>query len=219
MNIRFGGQDMVLHHWGGLYWPSQNLLVVSDLHLEKGSHFARRGFFLPPYDSEETLVKLHALCNRYAPKRILLLGDSFHDANGYRRMNDKAKALFDDLRRYDPIWIRGNHDADFAPEGFEIRDDFILDAVRFVHEAAQDDGMPEISGHFHPKMDVHYKGSRISRRCFVEDGKRMIMPAMGAYAGGLSVTSAPIAALFKEAFTTHLLGENRVFSLGVSGAR
>ena len=71
---------------GALYWPEQQMLVVADLHLEKGSSFARRGLLLPPYDSGATLHNLSKLITRYAPQRVIALGDSFHDRSGSARM-------------------------------------------------------------------------------------------------------------------------------------
>ena len=46
---------------GALWWADEGMLVVADLHLEKGSSFARRGQLLPPYDTGETLARLGAL--------------------------------------------------------------------------------------------------------------------------------------------------------------
>ena len=75
---------------GALYWPDEKLLVVADLHLEKGSAFAERGVLLPPYDTAATLARLARLIERYAPRLVIALGDSFHDerrafAHGRRR--------------------------------------------------------------------------------------------------------------------------------------
>ena len=62
---------------GALYWPEQNLLAVADLHLEKGSSFARRGVLLPPYDTAATLARLAALVARYLPKCVVVARRQF----------------------------------------------------------------------------------------------------------------------------------------------
>lgn len=210
MKITFAGHNFLLHPSGTLFWPEQSLLVVSDVHLEKGSHFAERGFFLPPYDSHETLERLHKTLLELSPKRLLILGDCFHDKKGHARLPKKERALFDELLSYSPIWIVGNHDGDFVPEGFDAYETFELGGISFRHEAAKDSG-PEISGHFHPKIDLVHKGAFISRPCFVEDGVKMILPSFGAYTGGLSIGHKSIAQHFKTPPRTYIKGRDRIY--------
>lgn len=217
MKITFGNHEFLLHPSGVLYWPDQSLLIVSDLHLEKGSHFAQRGFFLPPYDSVETLEKLHTVIGALSPRQILLLGDCFHDAHGYARLRAKERALFDGLLEYHPVWITGNHDGDFVPEGFAAHDGYTLDSITFRHEATAD-GHCEISGHFHPKTEIHHKGAIITRPCFIEDGRKMILPAFGAYTGGLSVEDPAVATLMQREKRLYVLGENRVYRADVQSS-
>lgn len=209
MKITFANHEFVLHHSGALFWPDQSLLIASDLHLEKGSHFARRGFFLPPYDSQQTLERLHTVIEELSPQNILLLGDCFHDAEGYTRLRSRALVLFKSLLSYNLIWINGNHDGGFAPDGLTVRDIYKLEGITFRHEATADIGF-EISGHFHPKIDIVYKEFVITRPCFIEDGIKMILPSFGAYTGGLSVKNASIADLMVNEFRTYLLGKDRI---------
>lgn len=210
MKITFAGHDFLLHPSGTLFWPGQSLLVVSDVHLEKGSHFAERGFFLPPYDSHETLERLHKAIVELSPQRLLILGDCFHDKNGHARLPANERALFDSLLRYNPIWIVGNHDGDFVPEGFEAHEVFELNGISFRHEASMTSA-PEISGHFHPKVDLLHKGAFISRPCFVEDGVKMILPSFGAYTGGLSIGHNSIARHFKTPPRAYIKGRDRIY--------
>ncbi len=212
MKLSFGGHELMMHASGVLYWPDREMLIVSDLHLEKGSSFARRGFFLPPYDSDETLRRLLAVCATLAPKRLVLLGDSFHDEQGYQRLSQDAINLFSELYRFDPVWVVGNHDGAFVPGGFEVHRDFVVDGLTFRHEA-EEDGQFEISGHYHPKADIIHKGARVSVRCFVENGQRLVMPSFGAYTGGLAVSHPSIRALFPQGHTLHVLSSTRVISL------
>lgn len=212
MKIDFAGQELVLHHGGVLFWPRKSLLVVSDLHLEKGSHFARRGYFLPPYDSDETLTRLHELCRLFAPRRLLILGDGFHDEQGYARLGARERALFTELTHYDPIWIIGNHDAAFMPQGFAIFETYESHGLTFRHQA--EEGMSaEISGHFHPKRAIQHKGAMLSRRCFIEDGRKLIMPAFGAYTGGLFVDDPALRCHFTAPPRTFVMGTQRMFAL------
>src|SRR5256714_5897610 len=72
---------------GALFWEEQRLLVVSDLHLEKGSSFAARGVLLPPYDTVDTLGRLGVVIARHDPRVVIALGDSFHDRDAHDRLS------------------------------------------------------------------------------------------------------------------------------------
>jgi uncharacterized protein len=207
MILHFGGHEFFLHPSGALYWPSEKLLVVSDLHLEKGSHFALKGFFLPPYDSHHTLSLLFDVIKESGCSRLLLLGDSFHDDKAYERLSHKDRTAFDSLTNLNPIWIKGNHDKDYVPEGFLGVDAHIVKGITFRHEAAAGTEF-EISGHFHPKTQIT---PRLSRPCFVEDGIKLIMPAFGAYTGGLCIDSAPFEKILKSERQVYALGKNKTY--------
>ena len=215
MNVTIAGQTLHLHPSGVALWRDHQIAVVSDLHLEKGSHFARRGFFIPPYDSHDTLKRLLEMCQAEQIKQLILLGDCFHDPKGYARLDAQARKLFETLRTFDPVWIKGNHDRDFVPPGFTPYHSYTLDGLTFVHEAeigrdTHEGG--EVSGHFHPKAAIVHKGARIDRPCFVEDGSRLIMPAFGSYTGGLYIDQPPICHLFNDNVHFHLLGETKIYS-------
>ena len=111
MRIEMGGEALELDPSGVLAWPRLGLVAVADLHLEKGSAFARRGTLLPPYDTLATLVRLEAVLRRLRPQIVVSLGDGFHDACGPDHLSDE---LCQRLRRLTSacrwIWIRGNHD-------------------------------------------------------------------------------------------------------------
>lgn len=214
MNVTIGPQELHLHASGVALWRSHNIAIVSDLHLEKGSHFAKRGYFIPPYDSHDTLERLLQVCEVEQAQQLILLGDCFHDPQGYTRLDDAARKLFDGLRGFDPVWIKGNHDKDFVPSGFTPYHSYHLDGLTFVHEAEPDfDGMHgEVSGHFHPKAAIVHKGARIEKPCFAEDGRRLILPSFGSYTGGLSIDNPVIRDLFGADLHFHLLGERKIYS-------
>jgi len=200
---------------GALWWPEQSLLVVSDLHLEKATSLAARGVgLLPPYDSAETLNRLIALVDRLQPRHVLALGDSFHDNDGPNRLPDAERtALIRLTSAHDWTWIIGNHDP--APDpalGGQILFEARFGPLAFRHEAVAA-ARGEISGHFHPKAAVLVRGRRISGRCFIEDGCRAILPAFGAYTGGLSILDPAIAQHFSGGFNVHLIGKSRVVTV------
>jgi uncharacterized protein len=214
MKIDFAGHELMLCPSGMVFWPVYRLGIVSDLHLEKGSHFAKRGFFLPPYDSQETLQRLLTTCKKHDVQRIILLGDCFHDAQGHDRLSDQAKTLFTQLDTYQPIWIKGNHDKHFVPERFPAFSEYKLENIIFRHQAVPG-AINEMSGHFHPKVEITHKGSFLQRDCFIMDKYKLILPAFGAYTGGLSVTNEAIRSLFTDYTQVYALGKNRVFNFPV----
>ena len=183
----FAGETFEATPEGALYWPAQQALLVADLHLEKASWFARVGQFLPPYDSHATLAALAAEVERTGAARLFCLGDSFHDRFGCERLSASARELLTDLTaRLDWTWIVGNHDPGFADHcGGRIEDEVEQCGIVLRHEAVRGESRPEISGHFHPKLRLHLKGRRVSRRCFVTSATKIIMPAFGSLTGGL----------------------------------
>ncbi len=201
---------------GALYWPDQQLLLVADLHLEKGSAFAARGVLLPPYDTAATLARLARLVERYAPRLVVALGDNFHDDHGPSRMSSADRAALKLLQRgRDWIWIAGNHDPNL-PDGIggSYADVLALGPLTLRHEPSEQPCDGEIAGHLHPVARVAQRGRAMSRRCFASDGRRLVMPAFGAYAGGLNVRHRAILGLFGTlSFTAHMLGERRLFAI------
>ncbi len=212
MIITLNGHDIFLHASGIALWREHGIAVVADLHLEKGSHFAKRGFFLPPYDSEETLARLLAVCAAEGVRQVVILGDCFHDAGGFARLGDAGRRAFARLLALDAIWIKGNHDGDFVPEGLAAHDSYNLSGITFRHESQPDSGAGEISGHFHPKVHIAHNRTRLQRPCFVEDGFKLLLPAFGAYTGGLDIRDPAIRKLFAQPLRCHVLGESRVYS-------
>ena len=202
---------------GALYWPEERVLVIADLHLEKGSSFATRGVLLPPYDTAATLERIAALIARFAPHAVIALGDSFHDRKGPARIAPADRAALAGLQRgRDWIWIAGNHDPDPAEGvGGSFGGALAIGALVFRHEPTGAKG--EIAGHLHPVARVAGRGRTVSRRCFASDGARLVMPAFGAFTGGLNVRHRAFADAFGTfAFTAHLLGEGRLYAIAAA---
>ena len=202
---------------GALFWQEQRLLVVSDLHLEKGSSYARRGVLLPPYDTVATLSRLAAVIARHDPRMVIALGDSFHDRDAHERLSaTDREALAAMQARRDWIWISGNHDPALPPDlGGTVANEVAIGPIIFRHEPTGAAG--EIAGHLHPKARVPTRGRSIERRCFVSDGERAVMPAFGAYAGGLSIRDIAFTKIFGAPdFMAHVLGDNRLHNIVAS---
>ncbi|QTD54768.1 ligase-associated DNA damage response endonuclease PdeM [Parasphingorhabdus cellanae] len=177
-----------------LYWPAQKALLVADLHLEKASFYARQGQMLPPYDSRATLDELAVLIAASGAEKVFCLGDNYHDDEGEARLESEAANLLSQLTQNAQwIWVSGNHDRDVSGLwGGDVMAEWVGDGLALRHEATADTTLPEISGHFHPKLRVPVRGRHVSRRCFVKAEKHLIMPAFGALTGGLEANHPAI---------------------------
>ena len=206
--LHLNGAELLADFSGALAWPDRRLLAVADLHLEKGSAFASHGRLLPPYDTANTLGRLEAAIQGHRPETVVCLGDSFHDIRGARRLGEADAAR---LRRMtnavDWIWI-----APPADLGGRAMLEYCLGPLVFRHIAESGPVAGEVSGHFHPKAGFNWRGRHVGGRCFIGDARRLILPAFGAYAGGLDVRDPAIAGLFGRAARIHILGRTRLHS-------
>ncbi len=214
--VGIAGECALCDRSGALYFPDFRLLCVSDLHLEKGSAFARRGALIPPYDTAATLLRLQAAIAEYEPRIVVSLGDSFHDGWGAERLpaafREKLEML---IAGRDWFWIAGNHDPDAPADlpGETVRE-LAVGSLRFRHEPSWQQAEGEVAGHLHPCARIVQRGRSVRRRCFAGDGKRMIMPAFGAYTGSLNVLDRAYHGLFsRETLMAYMLGADRVFAL------
>jgi len=211
--LRIAGETFEADASGALWWPAQETLIAADLHFEKGSSYAVAGRLLPPYDTAETLSRLSAAIERYRPARVVCLGDSLHDEDAVARIAAADRETLAALMRdHDWIWIEGNHDPQPHGLGGRVLAEWATDRMIFRHEAQADGptGDGEVSGHYHPCARMSWRGRSVGGRCFVEDGRRLVLPAFGAYTGGLDVGDPVIGALFPRGFRIHLIGRERL---------
>lgn len=216
LRLALAGSTATLRRSGALWLEASGALVAADLHLEKGSSYAARGQMLPPYDTRETLKRLAAEVAALAPAVVVLLGDSFHDRRSEARLAaDDAERLRELARGRALIWVVGNHDAD-GPRALpgDIADDLELSGLTLRHEPRAGLQPGEVSGHLHPAARVKATRGSVRRRCFVTDSERAILPAFGAYAGGLNVRDTAFAGLFVRPPIVGALGVGRVHAVG-----
>ncbi|TPW30976.1 ligase-associated DNA damage response endonuclease PdeM [Martelella alba] len=210
----FCGHSIVLDPSGAAFFPELFLLVVSDLHLERGAAHARRGSLLPPYDTSLVLSRLAAVIGRYQPQRVVSLGDSFHDRRGSAEMPDHFRQTLGALiAGRDWIWINGNHDPDGVAglAGLAL-DQWSFAGLSFRHEPGP--GIAEICGHLHPSATLRRRDKNVRRPCFAIDEKRLMLPAFGTLSGGLDLKHRAFAGLFeRQQLMVHLLGSDRVYTL------
>ncbi len=215
--VTVAGVTLVADLSGALFWQEERLLVVSDLHLEKGSSFAARGVLLPPYDTVATLACLGAVIARHDPRTVIALGDSFHDRKAHERLSAPDREVIAALQvRRDWIWISGNHDPALPNDiGGIVANEVAVGPILFRHEPTGAVG--EIAGHLHPKARVTARGRSLERRCFACDGERAVMPAFGSYTGGLNIRDRAFSKIFQTlGFMAHVLGDRRLHTIAAS---
>lgn len=217
LHTTLAGAAVTFRASGALLADGGRMLIVADLHLEKGSSYAMRGQMLPPYDTRETLGRLAAEVEAVRPQAVVLLGDTFHDRSSEERLApDDAERLRDLARRTHLIWVVGNHDAD-GPRLLpgETADELMVDGLVLRHEPLPGSQPGEVAGHLHPCAKVAASRGVVRRRCFVTDGQRVVVPAFGAYAGGLNVRDVAFAPLFMDQRPfCGALGVGRVHAVG-----
>ncbi|MHA7969659.1 ligase-associated DNA damage response endonuclease PdeM [Rhizobium sp. CAU 1783] len=210
------GVEAVADPSGALVLPDLNMLVVSDLHLEKGAAFARRGQLLPPYDTLATLRILEAVIARHDPRIVVSLGDNFHDPVGSALMPDAFRQHIGAMAAgREWIWVNGNHDPD-GTSGLPgvSADELAYGGLTFRHEPSLAAGRGEVAGHLHPCATVRRREKSVRRPCFASDGIRLMMPAFGVLTGGLDLRHKAFTGLFdRQALVAHLLGRDRVYSV------
>lgn len=214
------GAQLVADLSGAAFYPAQSTLLVADLHFEKGSAFARKGLFLPPYDTRTTLARLEAAIARHRPARVVALGDSFHDCQADFRIHGEDSCTLAALVAgvEDWVWIEGNHDPAPPPRyGGRILAELTLGPLVLRHEPQAGRQPGEVAGHLHPCARVNGRGRSVRARCFVSDGSRLILPAFGAYTGGLNIRDAAFAPCFETRPDAWVIGRTKMYR--VAGKR
>jgi DNA ligase-associated metallophosphoesterase len=215
LHISVNGETLLLDRSGTAYWPAERTLIFADLHLEKGSAYAKHGALLPPYDTRSTIKRMVETIARRAPARAIALGDSFHDGEAADRLDrEECEMLARLAAGTEWIWVEGNHDPQ-PPSwlGGSVAAEVALGGLVFRHLPGGGAQAGEVAGHLHPATVVKRNGMSVRRRCFVSDGARLLLPAFGAYAGGLDVRDAAIASMFADGFAVYALGRDRVYAV------
>lgn len=214
--IALCGKLFVADQSGALYWPAARALIVADLHLEKGSAAAQRGRMVPPYDTRETLTCLAQALDRTNAETVIALGDSLHDTSACDRISDgdlEALRILQEDRLW--IWLNGNHDPVIADTlGGRVMPELELEGIAFRHVPRPGRVTHEIAGHLHPAARLSMHGHLIRRPCFVGNGLRLVLPAFGAYTGGLNVLDEAFLPLFgHDGFAVWMLGSEGLYPI------
>ena len=213
--MRFAGTDIQPCLSGALFLPEHAALLVADLHLEKGSSRAHRGELLPPYDTRASLMALAQAIEHWKPERVILLGDSFHDVAGFERMAQQDRSdLVDIATKAQFVWLSGNHDPELPRHlpGVPAHE-MTLGDITLRHEPMAGQHL-EIAGHLHPVSIIRQRGRRLRTKCFVVSASRIILPAFGAYTGGLNIRHEAFRPFLSgDAFNVIMVGRDALHTL------
>lgn len=213
--IIFAGHALVLDAAGALFWPAESMLVVSDMHLEKSTYFAARGSLIAPYDTHDTLARLAALVDQYQPQTLLLLGDSFHDARAWERLDASLRTALQAITHRVPHchWVEGNHDRQMLQQVPGARMEYQhRGGIAFNHERDAAEARPQIIGHYHPKITLPLATRKLRGPCFLVTPTLLVMPAFGSYTGGLDLHDPAFFDLLGNTpYTAHLIYRARLY--------
>ncbi len=208
------GKEFRADMTGALYWPSESALVAADLHLEKGTAFAAPGQRLPPYDIRATLERLARAIDRHEPQTVVVLDDSLLDPRAAERIGDENLEILALLQEgRDWIWITGGH-GPAAPGrlGGVAMAEIVVEGLALRRAPRGGPVTHEIAGHMHPAALLVMQGYAFRRRCFVGNGRRLVLPAFGAYAGGLNVLEPAFAPIFGNGgLSVWMLGQEGLY--------
>ena len=212
--ISICGKQFRADMWGALYWPGEDALIVADLHLEKGSALAKRGQLVPPYDTRDTLRRLAEAIDRYGAGTVIALGDSLHDEDASQRIGLEELEILQIMQEdREWIWVTGNHDPRVGERlGGSVVGDIEVEGIVLCHQPRPGRVTHEIAGHLHPAARLWLHGYSLRRPCFVGNGRRLVMPAFGTYAGGLNILDEAFEPLFgNDGMRVWMLGQEGLY--------
>ena len=210
--------ELVAMPSGALWWPAQSILCVSDLHFGKSNRLARMGHsWIPPYENQDTLLRLETDLDSTNAKKIICLGDSFDDNEASQSLpSDELLWITKMQAGREWIWISGNHDPSPKNLGGSFLNALEIEKLNFQHIANAEDRF-EISGHYHPKIRIIIKGQFFTKRCFLVDENRVILPAYGTYTGGLYCNRDPLRSIMQQKAIALMTGKE-IYPIPISKA-
>lgn len=142
----------------GVYPPGDDALVVADLHLGRAR---ASNVEFPLNERGDSLDRLGALLDRFAPGTVVFAGDTLHRFDAVPvPVRESLDAVLDAVRDAgaEPVLIRGNHDRQLARVADEpVHDAYRLPSATVVchgHEEPKERGDRYVVGHDHPMLEV-----------------------------------------------------------------
>ncbi|MEO8237656.1 MAG: ligase-associated DNA damage response endonuclease PdeM [Flavobacterium sp.] len=185
MEITIKNQAFILHPGGALFWKAKKILLISDVHLGKVSHFRKHGVAIPNNAIAENFTRLTNVVEFFCPEKIIFLGDLFHSSKNteWDLFVEWVSGCVSEM-----MLIAGNHDIINKKEYTDINinvlqfleiEDFLL-----THHPTERKGWFNLSGHIHPGVILRGLGGQsLKLPCFYQKENQMILPAFGEFTG------------------------------------
>ncbi|MFZ6014366.1 MAG: ligase-associated DNA damage response endonuclease PdeM [Bacteroidota bacterium] len=188
MDIEIFDERLCMLPQKAIYWPSQKILLLADLHLGKINHFRRSGIAVPQKANDHNLEILLEVIAISKPQRIVCLGDLFHS-----HYNPEWEVFGEVIKHYSNIsfeLVPGNHDImsqhQYIRKGIILHDALQIGSFLFTHHPMET--VPEhrynFAGHIHPGVTLRGKGRQsVTLPCFYFGARQGLLPAFGQFTG------------------------------------
>ncbi|HEX8270445.1 MAG TPA: ligase-associated DNA damage response endonuclease PdeM [Flavobacterium sp.] len=178
-------QDFTLHCSGAMFWDDKKMLLISDVHLGKVTHFRKNGVAVPEKSVAGNFKQLSHVVNKFNPEIICFLGDLFHSS-----INNEWDLFEDWVRETNikTILIAGNHDIispyKYSDIGVDVVSEWVVDGFLLTHHPEERQGNFTLCGHIHPGILLQGFGRQyLELPCFFRSPNQMILPAFGEFTG------------------------------------
>jgi len=183
-----GGIEFILTRERVLWIPSLKVLVISDVHLGKATHFRKGGIQVPLETERDNFDRLGDVILNYPCTQVVFLGDLFH--SDYNQVWEVFASFLKTFKSIEFLLIPGNHDVlnpnEYKRAGLVLTEtNYVRDNILFTHAPLEKERNElVICGHIHPAVRLKGKG-KVSMKfpCFWLSNKQLVMPAFGAFTG------------------------------------
>lgn len=183
-------QVFIMHYSGALFWQEKEILLISDVHFGKVSHFRKFGAAVPQKAIAKNFDLLNEVLTFFSPKELFFLGDLFHSS-----LNQEWLLFQDWVASIKPkiTLIKGNHDIipdeNYTNIGINCIDELLLEDFLFTHHPEERQHLFNIAGHIHPSIKLQGAGrQRLKLPCFFKSKNQLILPAFGTFTGTYTLT-------------------------------
>lgn len=211
MKITINKQNFILHPCGAAFWQEKKILLISDLHLGKVSHFRKYGMAIPEKAVLENFKRLNNILELFDAKTIIFLGDLFHS-----KMNAEWELFVEWIKTHSHriILVEGNHDIIskkyYADLNIEIYSELVIDNFLLTHHPKEEQGYFNFCGHIHPGIQLRGLGKQsLNLSCFFRKPNQMIFPAFGEFTGNYYLVPT-------EKDKVYAITKNEVIEVGIN---
>ncbi|MGK4566995.1 ligase-associated DNA damage response endonuclease PdeM [Flavobacterium sp. 3HN19-14] len=192
LKINLKNNHFILHPTGTIFWEEKKMLLISDVHLGKVSHFRKHGMAIPGNAISKNFEQLNTALDFFNPSIVVFLGDLFHSKinNEWGLFEDWVSGIAAEI-----ILVAGNHDIlderHFEKIGIKIFSEIETDGFLFTHHPDERDNLFNFCGHIHPGIKIYGIGKQsLKLPCFFQKENQMILPAFGEFTGNYFLVPA-----------------------------